>query len=381
VTSKKSTPPAFRRRTMFVSLASIVALSAASAAGAGAVPALGAATLPSFVGQVAVGQNLDGRLELFAAGTDGVLYHRRQLTPNGAWSSWMDSGHDIQSPTVAANADGRLEMFALRAGRVVNRSQNVDGSWSSLSEWGSDAAFPPAVVRDGSGRLHVFVVRTDKSMWTRWQDRANSGPWTPWIPMSSGVFDGAPSAGRHVDGRVVVFARAETHSIWHRSQKKGTAGWTDWESFGGDFGSPAPAVAANQDGRLEVFAIGADGAAHHRWQIGTDQWSDWASEGGAFLKTLPATLGTHADGRLQVFALSTRFSVHTKIESQANTGPWLGWSNLGVPVGGAGTANRGAPVVIRHLDGTMQLFAIGNGRVCTSRQSRPGGAWSAWTAL
>ena len=36
----------------------------------------------------AVSQNADGRLEVFAIGTDGALWHIWQATPGGAWSNW-----------------------------------------------------------------------------------------------------------------------------------------------------------------------------------------------------------------------------------------------------------------------------------------------------
>ena len=39
-------------------------------------------------GRPSVAANPDGRLELFAAGFDGVVYHSWQTTPNGIWSPW-----------------------------------------------------------------------------------------------------------------------------------------------------------------------------------------------------------------------------------------------------------------------------------------------------
>jgi hypothetical protein len=37
-------------------------------------------------GDPAVGQNLDGRLEVFAAGLDGTLLHNWQTEANGGWN-------------------------------------------------------------------------------------------------------------------------------------------------------------------------------------------------------------------------------------------------------------------------------------------------------
>jgi len=36
----------------------------------------------------AVGRNADGRLEVFVTGTDGALWRKWQVTPNGSWSGW-----------------------------------------------------------------------------------------------------------------------------------------------------------------------------------------------------------------------------------------------------------------------------------------------------
>jgi hypothetical protein len=61
---------------------------------------------------IAVGQNADGRLELFLAASDSELWHRWQTDP-GQWSPWANLGGIIvtSDPTVGHNADGRLELF------------------------------------------------------------------------------------------------------------------------------------------------------------------------------------------------------------------------------------------------------------------------------
>jgi hypothetical protein len=40
---------------------------------------------PARAKQVVVGQNADGRIEIFYIGLDDVLYHSEQLAPNGKW--------------------------------------------------------------------------------------------------------------------------------------------------------------------------------------------------------------------------------------------------------------------------------------------------------
>src|SRR3954447_7407900 len=62
---------------------------------------------------VAVARNADGRLDVFARGTDNALYHSVETTPGGTWSAWIPLGSGVDgSPDAIAGADGRLEVFA-----------------------------------------------------------------------------------------------------------------------------------------------------------------------------------------------------------------------------------------------------------------------------
>jgi hypothetical protein len=71
------------------------------------------------IGTPAVGSNTAvgpaGRLEVFVVTDDGAWWHRWQIAPNGGWSGWDRSfsvrpvGHGDLA--VGCNADGRLEVF------------------------------------------------------------------------------------------------------------------------------------------------------------------------------------------------------------------------------------------------------------------------------
>ena len=62
---------------------------------------------------VTVGNNKDGRMEAFARGTDGAVWHRWQTAPNGNWAGWNSLGGVITTEiAVGSNQDGRLEIFA-----------------------------------------------------------------------------------------------------------------------------------------------------------------------------------------------------------------------------------------------------------------------------
>src|SRR5262245_40572356 len=67
-----------------------------------------------------VGRNLDGRLEVFARGTDNAIFNNWQTAPNSTWSGWASLGGALTTPaTVGQNGDGRLEIFAIGMDNAV----------------------------------------------------------------------------------------------------------------------------------------------------------------------------------------------------------------------------------------------------------------------
>jgi hypothetical protein len=79
---------------------------------------------------IAVGKNLDGRLEAFAVSTDGLLWQIWQTAADNGWSHWESRGKptvgeiELTSPAVGKslvverNEDGRLEAFVVHHGEL-----------------------------------------------------------------------------------------------------------------------------------------------------------------------------------------------------------------------------------------------------------------------
>ncbi len=94
---------------------------------------------PGFV----VGQNADGRLEVYAkgGGADADIYHLWQTDPGGDWTtSWADmqgQGFDPQL-AVGNNLDGRCQVFAIGPNGDVWTSWQFSpsGDWSDWSDLG-----------------------------------------------------------------------------------------------------------------------------------------------------------------------------------------------------------------------------------------------------
>jgi hypothetical protein len=56
--------------------------------------------------------NADGRLEFFARGADGAVWHQWQVAPSNGWSGWDPlGGFILGNIAVGQNADGRMEVF------------------------------------------------------------------------------------------------------------------------------------------------------------------------------------------------------------------------------------------------------------------------------
>ena len=72
--------------------------------------------------RIATASNADGRLELFAIGTDGALNHNWQTSPGGNWSGWNGLAGSMTKIATAANSDGRIEVF--RIGRDTQLYHN-----------------------------------------------------------------------------------------------------------------------------------------------------------------------------------------------------------------------------------------------------------------
>ncbi len=127
------------------------------------LPALAGTVDSPFLGQLAVGQNADGRLELFRTDAEGALLHRWQKVPNGEWSPWSNLGGKLAPGlAVAANAEGRLEVFGVDRTRRTLRSIAQAGSnnrvWGAWLDLGGNLRAPVTAGQSQDGRLEVFAV-------------------------------------------------------------------------------------------------------------------------------------------------------------------------------------------------------------------------------
>jgi hypothetical protein len=314
--------------------------------------------------QIAVGNNADGRLELFYTNRGNGLYHRWQTAPSNGWADdWpLGTGNFAKQLHCAQNADGRLEVFYVGTNdRIYHNWQTApNNGWSGESALGGWAK-QIAVERNADGRLEIFYVGTNDRLYHNWQEAPNSD----W----NGEDDLGGSAkqlcvGRNQDGRLEVFYVGTDDRIYHTWQTAPNNGWSGEAAMGG-WGKQV-AVASNADGRLEIFYIGTNDRIYHSWQTAPNSgWSGEAELGGLAKQLV---VGRNADGRLEVLYIGMDDGIYHRRQTAPNNGwgaeQWMGSFARQLTVG-------------RNADGRLELFYVGtNGALLQRWQVAPNAGWS-----
>ncbi len=286
-----------------------------------------------------VGQNADGRQEIFAIGDDNALWQLWQVAPNNGWSEWKSLGAPttaILTDTFAAgsNQDGRQELFVLAFdGNIWQIWQtSPNGGWSPWRKLGQ----PPVGIRRGDRiawasnedhRQELFAMGQDGALWHVWQLAPNVG-WSDWQSLGKprDPFDGSeppkardlsdPTVRKNADGHLEVFAPGNGAfcNRWQETWREGPdkvvwrhQGWNEKPKPRPDVGLISLEAALNFENRLETLAFGDDGALWHAWQVDAPPfWSKWESLGSPPAKLRQAdrlTIGTNQDRRLEAFVM------------------------------------------------------------------------------
>src|SRR5262249_54410278 len=207
------------------------------------------------------GLNTNGAMGLFVRSGAGIEHiFQENGGPNGGWSNWSSLGGPPGSnPVVGQNADGRLEIFVVGSDGNLHHLWQLaphgawTGAWSSLG--GGNLTGEPAVALNTNGSLEVFVRRNDGSIVHIWEQSGTPSGWSGFASLG-GSMQGSPAVARNADGRLEVFARGTDGALWHVWQNAPHADWHAWDSFGGSFSSDPEAV-PNADGRLQVSSATA----------------------------------------------------------------------------------------------------------------------------
>jgi hypothetical protein len=312
------------------------------------------------------------------------LMTRKSTGPQGPGLQWQDLlGHDLRpSPAAARNSDGRLEVFVLGGDRTLYHiaEANVGGPWQ---EWatleGHDLKGPVVVVTDRNGVLYVIVQGGDNKLYSRAQTGPSSSTWLPWTTLGGGAVRGfaASSSARGFPAVAAVF---EDRKLYVNTAAGGDA-WTGWTALDGDELSGPVAIAPNADGRWEAFVVGGDGGVYHRWQVDTNPaiaWHAWTTLiDSRITKSADLRAALGGAGTIAVVLMYPNKSLGCVMQTSPN-GLW------GVNVDLGGQDLRFPCAINFTADGRLEVAVVGGNQHLYMRWqidiSRPM-LWAAWTNM
>jgi len=228
------------------------------------------------VGVPKVARNANGQLEVFVVGSDSAVWHIKQAGSADWGKAWVSLGGKVLTGLfvppildVIANADGRLEVFAqgTDAGlyHIWQQSPNGSSGWSSWAQIGGQISLL-SLARAANGQLSAFVRGGDGALYMIQQN--NTLNWGgAWTRLGGSMAGTSFSAGVNADGRIEVFWQGSDNSaqhIWQNSPNAPPSGWSGIQSLGG--GIQKITVANNADGRFELAVVGMDSWVYHLWQ-------------------------------------------------------------------------------------------------------------------
>lgn len=235
--------------------------------------------------------DLDGRIELFAIGTNGDVWHTWEGTPNGSWvGSWFDRvGQQIKPGyVVARNLSGTLELFGVgNNGHVWHNWQtNAGSSWKGWADLGGTNMNPRlAVARDADGRLELFALGNGNShVWVNYQQSPGSN-YSGWWDLGGPSIKAGFVAGINSTGRLQMFGVGSNTDLWTSSQITPGGSWQAWTDLGEAGIDPQLVVGNNADGAIQVFGIGSNKHVMSNFQNSPGgTWFGWLDMGGSGIK-------------------------------------------------------------------------------------------------
>ena len=207
----------------------------------------------------------------------------------------------------AANPDGSPEVVARARDGTLIAARATDGSWSAWTTLPGGPAYTgdPAVATANDGRLIVFARAQTGQVAEIWQTSPGSASWQGPVPLGPTITHSSPAVLTWPDGHLEVFALLSDAHVGYVSQSSTSGGgtWTGWSSLGGPVTGP-PAVALDATGHPQVFAATAGRLLAHDYYL-DGRWAGWVqAPGNARYVGVPG-IAADADGRLEVFARST----------------------------------------------------------------------------
>jgi hypothetical protein len=299
-------------------VAGLVVVAAAPRASADVSPA------GSRVAEAAGGSGL---LSMVMVDRYGGVQFRSQLDVYGAWTDWtVLLGQTLQSVAMEPNKDGRLEVFGIRADQSIwhDWQTSVGGPWSGWEQM-DGALSSIAVAKELDGRLEVFGANSGDGVFRMWQNQAGVDSWSGWTQ-----FDGAlrsVAAETDANGLVEVFGVTSSQTIFYRHQTQaGLDSWTPWQQLAGTLTSIA-AARNGFKGPLEL--VGTDAADQiftiRQTQVGLDSWSQPTQISG-LLRSVAVEYDVN--NRINLFGVTGAETFFQRNQTTANVDTWTDWAQV-----------------------------------------------------
>jgi hypothetical protein len=276
-----------------------------------------------------------GRIDLFARGSDNVLW-QRWWDLGQPWTCWQSLRGDLASAPAATSHDNQIiHLNALGPdGHIKDRSyvnnQMLRGGWSFWNDLGTETfTSAPASASWGTGHLEVFALDQNHHVQHNWY-RFNLTSWSGWFsfPNDTKQFQGAPASAAYAKDKLHVFARGTDNKMYQR-YLTAPGVWSGWVSMGDKLFTSSPGAVSWGPKHLEVFALGEDSKVWHTWyNFAAGAWSGWfVLDGDQTFKEAPAAVAW-APGRLNLFALGTDNKMWQRHLTDV-PGVWTDWESMG----------------------------------------------------
>jgi Domain of unknown function (DUF1906) len=298
---------------------------------------------------------------------DGQATTASRYMPAGLWTGHQRL-HQYQG--------GHTETWGGVAMNIDNDQLDVNLSGPSPpATAGLRPAFRIAVTPTGSGSVQWFAKTAAGRLVSAATDRARGSGWSAVTRVGSppAAIGSNPAVAADADGRLVVFARADSGQIEHAWQAAGLPGRWRWGAPLAGAGAPAggigdPAAIRRPGGTVEVFVTGSGGAVDTVSQAvrnNDSRWTGWTSLGGD-CATTPVPV-TAPGGRVELLCTTAG---HALAVDGWHSGSWSGWGTVG-----SGPAVRGVPAVLAGPAGQTEALAATEAGGLAYAWQDPAGQW------
>jgi hypothetical protein len=373
-----------------------MAVAALTLVGSAALPGAQTAARAEVVGYVthqigagAACRNTDGRMEIFALGSDAAVWQDTQSAVNAStWNGWSSLNGTVNAiPVCGQESDGQLEVFdTSSSGAVWHNLQTSPGagSWSGWSSLGGDVVpSSVSVVKTADGRLNLFAISATNYSVQLDAQTTPGGSWTGWtslgIPGSGAQPQFAQLAAiQNTDGRLEAFAVSGLTTYYDVQTTPGGA-WSGWATFGANGETHSVWAARNTYGQVEILSwnkYSGEDVLDNAQATAGGSWRGWISLP-TVAPTGPPIVTQNQDGRLEAYVTATDGNVYRDWQTSPG-GSWFGWSSLGKPSG----TLADSPAADQNADGRLQVFiTTTDGTIWTNWQVTPGSGYGGWVSL